>query len=167
MADETHWGTWQQLIAQDEVDALEVMGMAAMYQRYFEEVQRHAARVARAQGRSWQDIAAVVGTTKQTAWKKWRPPSETVPAARFAEIPVEVLAQGILRPFEPLVQQVVSSSCGPEDAGRPELVDAARGALDDAIASYGTSGGKAPFAVYASWQIRRAVTKRRNELRLR
>jgi hypothetical protein len=140
------------------------MGMAAMYQRYFEEVQRHAARVARAQGRSWQEIADAVGTTKQTAWKKWRPPRETVPE-RFAEIPAEVLAQGILRPFEPLVQQVVNSCCGPEDAMRPELVDAARGALDDAVAAYGTSGGKAPFAVYASWWIRQGVTRRRQELR--
>jgi hypothetical protein len=164
MADETHWETWQQLIGQDDVDALEVMGMAAMYQRYFEEVQRHAARVARAQGRSWQEIADAVGTTKQTAWKKWRPPRETVPE-RFAEIPAEVLAQGILRPFEPLVQQVVNSCCGPEDAMRPELVDAARGALDDAVAAYGTSGGKAPFAVYASWWIRQGVTRRRQELR--
>jgi hypothetical protein len=84
---------------------------------------------------------------------------------RFAEIPAEVLAQGILRPFEPLVQQVVNSCCGPEDAMRPELVDAARGALDDAVAAYGTSGGKAPFAVYASWWIRQGVTRRRQELR--
>jgi hypothetical protein len=165
MADDSQWEAWQQLIGREDVDALEVMAMAAMYERYFDEVQRHAARVARAQGRSWQEIADAVGTTKQTAWKKWRPPPEAADTQGFAELPVGALAQGILRPFEPLVQQVVDSACRAGDAMRPELVEAARRALDDAIASYGASGKKAPFAVYASWWIRQGVTRRKSELR--
>jgi hypothetical protein len=165
MSNDTHWETWQRVIGRDDVDALEVLGTAAMYERYFAAVQSQAARLARAQGRSWQEIADAVGTTKQTAWKKWRLPEAVVASERFAELPATVLAHGALRPFEPLVQQTVDACCGPDDALRPQLVDAARAALDDAIASYGTSGGKAPFAVYAAWWMRQGVTRRRNELR--
>ena len=165
MSNDTHWQAWQRVIGQDDVDALEVLGTAAMYERYFEAVQSQAARVARAQGRSWQEIADAVGATKQTVWKKWRPPEAAVAADRFAELPATILAQGALRPFEPLVQQIVDSCCPPGDARRPELVEAARRALDDAVAAYGASGKKAPFAVYASWWIRQGVIRRRNELR--
>ena len=51
---------------------MEVLKAAAMYERYFQEVQSHAVEVARAEGRSWQDIAEAAAVTKQTAWAKWR-----------------------------------------------------------------------------------------------
>jgi hypothetical protein len=55
---------------------MEVLALAAMYERYFQEVQNHAANVVRAKGRTWQEIADAVGVTKQTAWQKWRTPVE-------------------------------------------------------------------------------------------
>jgi|HubBroStandDraft_1064217.scaffolds.fasta_scaffold10992_3 hypothetical protein len=164
MAD-AHWESWQQVIGGEDIDALEVLGTAAMYERYFQAVQGQAARLARAQGRSWQEIADAVGATKQTAWKKWGGPREPVAPDRFGDLPAAALTEGVLRPFDPMIAQVVGSLCPADDPRRPELLEAGRRALADALEHFGPSGGKAPFPVYASWWIRQAVTKRRRELR--
>jgi hypothetical protein len=167
---DVHWEAWQETIGGDDVDALEVLGTAAMYERYFQEVQSHAVRVARAEGRSWQEIADAVGTTKQTAWQKWRTPKEKAKelSARFAAFPVSERAgagAAVKQAFDPLVQQVVDSWSTPEDPMRPHLVEAARAALEKAVTSYDTSGRSVPFAVYATWWMRQAVMRRRHELR--
>jgi len=167
MSAEPHWDAWLQVIGRDDVDALEVLRTGAMYERYFQEVQSHAVRVARAQGRTWQEIADAVGTTKQTAWQKWRSPKEQAKdlSLRFATFRAGDRIEELRRQAEPLVQQVVDSWCGPDDAVRPELVQVAHDALEHAARSYDTSGGRAPFAVYATWWMRQAITKRRNQLR--
>jgi hypothetical protein len=175
MSDQVPWAAWKETIAREDVDALEVLATAAMYERYFQEVQSHAVKVARAQGRSWQAIADAVGTTKQTAWQKWRTPKEKAEemSARFPRFPVgdwPDLGQmrpldSLVQPFDPLVQQVVDSWCTPEDATRPDLVEAARTALEKTVTSYDTSGRSVPFVVYATWWMRQAVMQRRNELR--
>jgi hypothetical protein len=168
MGDDVHWEAWQQTIGRDDVDAIEVLGTAAMYERYFQEVQSHAVKVARAEGRSWQEIADAVGATKQTAWQKWRSPKEKAKelSARFARFPVaESGEEGLKRAFDPLVQQVVDSWCTPEDPIRSDLLEVALAALEKAVTSYDTSGRSVPFAVYATWWMRQAVMQRRNELR--
>ena len=71
MDGESHWDAWQRAIQGDAVDAIEVLRMAATYERYFKEVQRQAAKVIRSEGHTWQEIADSVGVTKQTAWQKW------------------------------------------------------------------------------------------------
>ena len=124
--------------------------------------------MARADGRSWQEIADRVGATKQTAWQKWRSPREKAKAlsARFANFPVgDRTIEFRDRAYEPLIQEVVDSWCGPDDAMRIELLRAARAALHAAIDSYDSSGKSVPFSVYAAWEIRQAVIARRNELR--
>jgi hypothetical protein len=83
MDEESHWNAWQRAIGGDEVDAMEVLHMAAMYERYFKEVQSQAAKVLRGEGRTWQEIADSVGITKQTAWQKWGSPAEK--GKEFAE----------------------------------------------------------------------------------
>jgi hypothetical protein len=166
------WDAWQEVIGRDDVDALEVLRTAAMYERYFQEVQNHAARVARAEGRTWQELADAVGTTKQTAWQKWRSPKERTRIAefRFATLRVGDRIEERRQQAEPLVESVVDSCCGRDDPMRPELLKVARDALEYAVTSYNeqagrTSGGRAPFAVYATWVMRQAVTRRRNKLR--
>ena len=139
-----------------------------MYERYFQAVQSHAVGVARAEGRSWQEIADAVGATNETAWQKWRTPEERARevSARFAQIPVADSAEdGLRRAFDPLVQQVVDSWCTSEDPMRSDLVQEAREALEKAVTSYDTSGRSVPFAVFATWWVRQAVMRRRNELR--
>lgn len=168
MSTETHWEAWQRVTGRDDVDVLEVLGAAAMYERYFEEVQSHAARVARAQGRSWQEIADAVGTTKQTVWKKWRPPAERVheDPVRFAKFGAAGRTTELaVHSYERLVDQVVDSWCGPDDPIRTKLVRAAQEALEDAFDSHAAAGSGVPFDVYATWWMRQAVTRRRNELR--
>jgi hypothetical protein len=83
MDEESHWNAWQRAIEGDEVDAMQVLHMAAMYERYFKEVQSQAAKVLRGEGRTWQEIADSVGITKQTAWQKWGSPAEK--GKEFAE----------------------------------------------------------------------------------
>lgn len=89
MPKDAEWEAWQGVLAKEDADPLEVLGAAAMYERYFAEVQNHAVKAARAQGRSWQDIGDAVGTTKQSAWQKWRSPKEqaTDLTVRFVTIP--------------------------------------------------------------------------------
>ena len=50
MDEESHWDAWQRTIQGDEVDAMEVLRMAAMYERYFKEVQSQAARSSEVRG---------------------------------------------------------------------------------------------------------------------
>jgi len=50
---------------------MEVIRVAAMYQRYFFEIQDKAVRLARAQGRTWEEIGQAVGTTRQAAWQRY------------------------------------------------------------------------------------------------
>jgi hypothetical protein len=83
MNEESHWEAWQRAIHGDDVDAMEVLRMAAMYERYFKEVQTQAAKALRGEGHTWQEIADTVGVTKQTAWQKWGTPSEK--GKEFAE----------------------------------------------------------------------------------
>jgi hypothetical protein len=83
VTEESHWEAWQRAIQDEEVDAMEVLRMAAMYERYFKEVQTQAAKVLRGEGRTWQEIADTVGVTKQTAWQKWGTPAEK--GKEFAE----------------------------------------------------------------------------------
>jgi hypothetical protein len=83
MDEESHWDAWKRAIQGDEVDAMEVLHIAAMYERYFKEVQTQAAKVLRSEGRTWQEIADSVGVAKQTAWQKWGTPAEK--GNRFAE----------------------------------------------------------------------------------
>jgi hypothetical protein len=80
---ESHWDRWQRVIQGDEFDAMEVLAIAAMYERYFQEIQSRAVNVLRSEGRTWQEIADAVGVTKQTAWQKWRTPAEK--SKEFAE----------------------------------------------------------------------------------
>ena len=80
---ESHWDRWHQVIQGHEADPLEVLATAAMYDRYFQEVQSRAVKVLRKEGRTWQEIADAVGVTKQSAWQKWRTPAEK--SKEFAE----------------------------------------------------------------------------------
>ncbi len=73
---ESHWNRWQQVTQGQEVNPMEVLAIAAMYERYFQEIQNRAVNVLRRDGRTWQEIADAVGITKQSAWQKWRTPAE-------------------------------------------------------------------------------------------
>jgi hypothetical protein len=66
------WRQWQHMIASAEPDPLAVARMASTFERYFDSVKTEAVRAARATGHSWEDVARAVGTTRQSAWQRYR-----------------------------------------------------------------------------------------------
>ncbi len=158
------WNTWDELLRKEDLDPIEILKAAAMYERYFQEVQRYAVDVARAEGRPWQEIADEVGVTKQTAWAKWRGPEQKRRPRReqpagFEEFPVKPPADAA-EIFDSMVVQVVDSLVRDDDPRRGELLSAGRQGLADAIGSHGSATRTVPFAVFASWWIRQAVIRR-------
>ena len=146
---------------------MELLKAAGMYERYFQEVEHHAVDVARAEGHSWQEIADVVGVSKQTAWAKWRGPEQKrrqkrEPSAEFEEFPVKPPADAA-EVFDSMVVQVVDSLAR-DDSRREELLSAGRQGLADAISSHGSATRAVPFAVFASWWIRQAVIRQLYEV---
>lgn len=66
------WDEWDGLISSDSPDPLQVIAMAARYHRYLSAIEERAVEAARAGGATWQDIAEAAGTTRQSAWEKWK-----------------------------------------------------------------------------------------------
>jgi len=174
------WEAWERVVGRDDADAMEVLRAASMYERYFQEVQNKAVQVVRAEGRSWQEIADAVGTTKQSAWQKWRPEDETVgpsaPRSRSFRSPGNAMTVfagmepllGARSPRSlrkkdclPLLELFVDSHCSPDKSARGRLVDAAWNGLKEAIDHYGSSEKVVPFPVFAAWSVRQAVERQR------
>lgn len=66
------WLEWRRLLAEPAPDALAIARLATTFSRYFDKVKTEAVRASRAAGRSWEDIAEAVGTTRQSAWERYR-----------------------------------------------------------------------------------------------
>ena len=166
MASEKIWQPWEDLLSGQDLEPLEVLKAAAMYERYFQEVQSHAARVARAEGRSWQDIAEAVSVSRQTARQKWHgsPQSVRERSITFGEFAVKPPVQAA-EVFDSMVLRMVESLTAEDDPIRDELLRAGRDALAEAIEAHRDSPGTVPFTVFASWWIRQALNRRFAELR--
>ena len=142
------------------IEPIEVVRVAAHYQRYFEEVQRQATAVARAEGRSWQEIGAAIGISRQAAWQRFREPPD--PAGPDDSDDLEDL--GIELPgspaevFAPMVTAVVDYVLWDDAPMRGELLDIGYRALVDAVAAHAASHRKIPFTEFALARIRQAVT---------
>src|SRR4051812_15480952 len=66
------WSRWEDVVSSKDADPLEVISLAGRLRRYLDAVESAAVKAARAQGASWQEIADAVGTTRQSAWEKWK-----------------------------------------------------------------------------------------------
>jgi hypothetical protein len=87
MATDTSWQKWETLRRSADPDPIEVLQAVACFQRYFEAVENEAIKVARAQGRSWQEIGLALGRTRQALWQRvGSPKGEQIVAARWKEI---------------------------------------------------------------------------------
>ena len=53
-------------------DPLRVLEVVARYRRLLDEVANRAATLARRTGKSWDEIAQALGTTRQAAWQRFR-----------------------------------------------------------------------------------------------
>src|SRR2546423_308815 len=66
------WARWRRLTKSGSPDPLEVASLAAMFERYFDAVKTEAVKAARASGHSWEEVAATLGTSRQSAWERYR-----------------------------------------------------------------------------------------------
>ena len=66
------WQAWDDLIQQDTPNPLEVLQAAAKYERYLYAVEERAVRAERSSGHTCEEIAEVLGTSRQGAWQRWR-----------------------------------------------------------------------------------------------
>jgi hypothetical protein len=66
------WQQWQRLLNSGSADPLEVAQLASTFERYFDTVKTEAVKAARASGHSWEELAQSLGTTRQSAWERYR-----------------------------------------------------------------------------------------------
>ena len=89
--DEMHadelWKKWRTLTKSDSPDPLEVARLAATFERYFDAVKTEAVKAARASGHSWEDVATTLGTSRQSAWERYRH-AERMRSSRWWPVPI-------------------------------------------------------------------------------
>jgi hypothetical protein len=81
------WNQWRRLLRQATPDPLEVAKLASTFERYFSAVKTQAVRAARQRGDSWEDIAAILGTSRQSAWQRYRM-TERVRTSEWWPVPI-------------------------------------------------------------------------------
>ena len=67
---ESPWDTWEELRSSPNPDPIEVLKIVASFHEYFCSIEQEAIRVARAQGRTWNEIGAALGKTRQAIWQR-------------------------------------------------------------------------------------------------
>lgn len=65
------WEAWDQLIHLRDANPLEVLRAASQFQRYFDAVQGAAAKAARGEGSTWDEIGQSLGVSRQAAWERF------------------------------------------------------------------------------------------------
>jgi hypothetical protein len=81
------WDRWEELRQSDDPDPIEVLTAIAAFQKYFTAIENEAVKVARAQGRAWQEIGGALGRSRQALWQRsGSPRGDDVVGARWKEI---------------------------------------------------------------------------------
>jgi hypothetical protein len=107
-------------MSNDSGGGLETLADLSVVRRQLEHVELFAVRAARAQGRSWAEIATHLGVTRQSAWERWRELDDEVDPIAGAAQELTRSRRG-KRADQVIVPDVIGLSCG--DA-RQILVDA-------------------------------------------
>jgi hypothetical protein len=96
---------WERLAAWQRTEpagdsALDALADVGRLRRVLDQVEMGAVRVARRHGKSWTEIATIMGVTRQSAWERWRdldePASQREPASA-REMPTEVIERATSR----------------------------------------------------------------------
>jgi len=66
------WRRLTRRASHDVGSGLETLADLSVVRRQLEHLELRAVRAARAQGRSWAEIATNLGVTRQSAWERWR-----------------------------------------------------------------------------------------------
>jgi len=81
------WKQWRRLTKSDAPDPLQVARLASTFERYFDAVKTEAVKAARASGHTWEEVASTLGTSRQSAWERYRT-GERAKTARWWPVPV-------------------------------------------------------------------------------
>jgi hypothetical protein len=82
------WNEWRRLLRQQSPDPLEVAKLASTFERFFDAVKTEAVKAARAAGASWEEIATSLGTSRQSAWERYRR-AESIHTSRWWPVPLQ------------------------------------------------------------------------------
>lgn len=66
------WRRLSRRVSGDAGSGLDTLADVSVLRRQLEHVELFAVKTARAQGRSWAEIATHLGVTRQSAWERWR-----------------------------------------------------------------------------------------------
>jgi hypothetical protein len=87
VAETNTWTSWEQLRKSPDPDPIEVLRAVSAFQRYFAAIEREAINVARSQDRTWDEIGAALGRTRQAVWQRVDSRSaDSAERARWREI---------------------------------------------------------------------------------
>lgn len=64
------WNNWERLRQDPRADPVEVLRAISAFQKYFAAIEKEAVRVARAQNRTWHEIGAALGRSRQAVWQR-------------------------------------------------------------------------------------------------
>ena len=70
------FAAWNEAIADPVPDPMRIAALSAQFLRYFTAVQRKAVAAGVASGKSWTEIAEVLGITRQAAWQRFAKESD-------------------------------------------------------------------------------------------
>ncbi len=66
----TAWENWERLRQDPEADPIEVLRAISSFQKYFSAIEKEAIKVARSQDRTWHEIGAALGRSRQAIWQR-------------------------------------------------------------------------------------------------
>lgn len=72
MAESSSWDDWERVIRDPASGPLDVLKAVGVYQRYLAAIEQAAAKAARADGNTWEEIGDAIGVTRQSAWQRLR-----------------------------------------------------------------------------------------------
>jgi hypothetical protein len=64
------WENWERLRTDPQADPVEVLRAISAFQRYFSAIEKEAVKVARSQNRTWHEIGAALGRSRQAMWQR-------------------------------------------------------------------------------------------------
>jgi len=84
------WDRWEQLRESPDPDPIEVLKAISAFQKYFAAIEKEAVRVARSQHRTWHEIGAALGRTRQALWQRTTSRSDEAGAAHWQTLRQEL-----------------------------------------------------------------------------
>jgi hypothetical protein len=64
------WNNWERLRRDPKADPIEVLRAVSAFQKYFGAIEKEAVKVARSQNRTWHEIGAALGRSRQAIWQR-------------------------------------------------------------------------------------------------